>query len=668
MATSMDLLLSILAMDAYSRGYRPALEGLGGEGSQIGTAKLLNTLIPDGSVEAGFYASAYTLDDGGTVISYRGTDDMMGHGPVGGDILNGWVVGAGWVPGSQAQLAMQFYTDVTGKDVMQLAENTTLVGHSLGGGLAGLVSNLSGTRAYVYDTMAFQLASVLQSALGGRLSVYQNFTAEHVTGEALELLRAAAVASPEGLVLPGYNSVAIDSFGGWRNPLKLHSDALLVILKYAQETNQKGWQAIGGALWDAAFDDNVAIASGLGGLGGGAESAGKLLAGIAYSALEEGNVFGNVGIRAMFNDANELGGLLGNVNTPTRLMGLAEPLTKLIVQFAGSMAAGKVDYNSNASALGGILSIGGESLSIDLSDKLWNLGRGLDATFLVKPVDILAGSMPASDEELGGLDGAEIQHVLIATYAKDGKKIHWFVAPEGDSLVIGGDGNDIIDGGNGRNFLYGGAGNDELYCNAGPNKLFGGGDNDKLYASFAVDGGSRGTLLFDNFKSDELRGGDGFDQYFVAFGEFSFAGVFFDFNDTSGIAEVRNTRDFISDSDGSGKIWGVQVEDNVEKTEAITAVWERTSFGYYDSNSLHYFLYDLGNSYVFFTSSYDGFDPEVSPWIRDSVSSGTAYFMLSDGNTGIFQRAAGSDGEYGAAAGAVDPAYMLGMAFTDRMN
>ena len=40
MTVSKDLLLSILSMDAYNRGYNPSIAELGGEGSQIGNATI----------------------------------------------------------------------------------------------------------------------------------------------------------------------------------------------------------------------------------------------------------------------------------------------------------------------------------------------------------------------------------------------------------------------------------------------------------------------------------------------------------------------------------------------------------------------------------------------------------------------------------------------------
>ncbi len=91
MTTQQDLLLAILSMDSYNRGYGAGL--IHGE-NVIGTA----TFKEDSSVivgsdgkpiheAAGFYAASYTLADGTTVISYRGTD-----GDTITDVTHGWPI------------------------------------------------------------------------------------------------------------------------------------------------------------------------------------------------------------------------------------------------------------------------------------------------------------------------------------------------------------------------------------------------------------------------------------------------------------------------------------------------------------------------------------------------------------------------------------------------
>jgi hypothetical protein len=86
MAISDDLMLAILSMDAYNRGYGAGISDGGandpdglGESGQVGTATISFTLS-DVSQEfaaeaeaAGFHAVAYEWN-GQRVISYRGTD------------------------------------------------------------------------------------------------------------------------------------------------------------------------------------------------------------------------------------------------------------------------------------------------------------------------------------------------------------------------------------------------------------------------------------------------------------------------------------------------------------------------------------------------------------------------------------------------------------------
>ena len=115
MAISKDLLLAILSLDAYNRGYEPGISGLGGAdsslGDSLGNVVVKNENRSNDARNAGFYAVAYDTEYG-TVISYRGTDNpdllLSGEGGSGSDIWEGWLTGVGFL-GAQAYLAADFY-------------------------------------------------------------------------------------------------------------------------------------------------------------------------------------------------------------------------------------------------------------------------------------------------------------------------------------------------------------------------------------------------------------------------------------------------------------------------------------------------------------------------------------------------------------------------------
>jgi Protein of unknown function (DUF2974). len=150
--TSDKLMMALLALDAYSRtSDDPDLKddvrvfGLIGD-SSIGTATITDVW---NDAESSFVAVEYAWN-GKVVISFRGTDNPLK------DSLSGWTLGAGWNDGSQVQMATSFYESVTGHSIFEEAPgNVVLTGHSLGGGLAGYVSAVSGAKGFGFDHMPF---------------------------------------------------------------------------------------------------------------------------------------------------------------------------------------------------------------------------------------------------------------------------------------------------------------------------------------------------------------------------------------------------------------------------------------------------------------------------------------------------------------------------------
>lgn len=143
---SASLTNSILALDAYNRGYNASLgddvSGLGGVGSKVSNFTILtdSTLIPATAAgkAVGFYVIAYKDASGTITISYRGTDGLLGEDSFGSDLWNGYGIGVwGSALGRQAELAIKFYQSVA---LANPGADISFTGHSMGGGLAALTT------------------------------------------------------------------------------------------------------------------------------------------------------------------------------------------------------------------------------------------------------------------------------------------------------------------------------------------------------------------------------------------------------------------------------------------------------------------------------------------------------------------------------------------------
>lgn len=136
---------AILSMDSYNRGYSSAIELIG---TKIGVA----TIVRDSSIlkdaggnrldqAASFYAIAYEMPKdvkwgGRTIVAYRGTDA--------GEDAAAYPIATGSTGTTQGRMAFEFYNAVataqnSGISIDPRLANISLTGHSLGGGLAGLV-------------------------------------------------------------------------------------------------------------------------------------------------------------------------------------------------------------------------------------------------------------------------------------------------------------------------------------------------------------------------------------------------------------------------------------------------------------------------------------------------------------------------------------------------
>ena len=211
MTMTRELFLAILSLDSYNRGYGSGVPGLSDAiGTQIGTATIAATPEDvDKARAAGFYGISYTVGSGvediaagTTVITYRGTDNFTPNETSGAsDITQGWVASLG-VPTGQVRMALDFYTAASGNSIYDGAQSDViLTGHSLGGGLAGIVSSLSHTQGLGFDHMPFGAITALLAAANNIMPQLSQFDGIYTTGEALQFVRNGSAQVLSGLVL-----------------------------------------------------------------------------------------------------------------------------------------------------------------------------------------------------------------------------------------------------------------------------------------------------------------------------------------------------------------------------------------------------------------------------------------------------------------------------------
>lgn len=349
-----------------------------------------------------FLALAYTSKDTDqTIVSYRGTTNFLV------DAYYGYGVGAGSPNGPDAADAVKFYQGVANllDDPIQGATDITVVGHSLGGGLAGFVGAIYGLKGDLFDNMTFNTAAArayswsltgeindpiagtfeyadpVRATVYGAQSPYPNdlsgLKAYATTGELLDVALPLRI-----LQTPPVQH--LDSHGGAREVVALHSMSLLTILLYADVNNETAWQDIGGSLINALYDDRLGAAIVASGEIGESFKAGQMRTIIAYSALDQGyEPFGTTALQSLFADADVLGGIQSagqftGFLTPdpavpgskslTVGMSSVAALAEIAVQFAGDQAAAA---NTDHTLAQGALELDGSVLKADLDPSEW---------------------------------------------------------------------------------------------------------------------------------------------------------------------------------------------------------------------------------------------------------------------------------------------------------
>jgi RTX calcium-binding nonapeptide repeat (4 copies) len=514
-------------MDSYNRGDNHALLGLPVSGF-LGNARILHEKeLPSGSEAAEFFAIAYNWL-GKTIISYRGSDAFLM------DIVAGYPTGAG-LTSIQGYLAAEYYLSVVGNTGdRSFNPDVWLTGHSLGAGLAGQTAALYGVNAVLFDTMPFQLGATRTQSLAELaydISGWSNiYHYEDPGTRVIDLGGISHFYMPAATLAPWTNFLDTirpdpDLPGavyqlpegaelGWTSRNKIgqrHSNTLMVIRMFGGEPElaDADWESAAKYFMPALFDENIARAAGARRIDAtdGEDMSGAMSAAIAYSAIDEGErPFGDTGIRAMYDDAANLGAALSAPNSSGSIRLSAQAIADIFVQYAGKLAIGDVQGDSAAHA--GVLANNGDVLSIDFADALWDKGEENDQIIGRETLIGRALSQLALEFDPSDLEATKVRSDLLAglrwfannngiAFTKLGELIDRvsfqitnqpFVGPVPDresgassdqlSLFVTGDGNDHITGSASNDFIYAGKGNDVLSGGSGDDVLAGGDGND----------------------------------------------------------------------------------------------------------------------------------------------------------------------------------------------
>jgi Ca2+-binding RTX toxin-like protein len=523
-----DLMMAVLAMDAYSSVPK-----------NLGTATVIQTALPIGSAAASFSAYAYHWN-GETIVSFRGTDNTTI------DVAT-YPTSLGHPDTAQATLAADFYKSVVGSG-NQYSANVTFTGHSLGGGLAGLLAGVYGQDAVIFDNMAFHdaaenVAEFAEFARnhpdGSAPATYYNVNSHFYGSLQIEDVDFSGISGYEVdgqfLSIQSEGQVLGSDYMPDLNPVsEAHSISLLVLALYAQDVMHvanSGWKEVAAAFIRQLFNEQIAGALGL--TSANASSAADQMRDmIAYSVIDEGaRPFGDAAAHSLFNDANDISSLFNSVSdslavSSNLLSDRAElGLAKIIVQFAGAQAKAHVMANGTTEL--GIVadSFHGLLVSVDKEAEAW---QGVNSIVGFDTIKSVVGDLVAEDS-LSGIS-SEAQSILsrvdFIQFGKGGGTVVDLVnnqlgnggrlenLAESNVLVIGTTGTDNVTGGKNDDVIVTGGGDDVLVGSEGADALFGGAGSDVLLGG-NIDGDTDGVA---GGAPEVIDGGSGSD-YIIISGE-----------------------------------------------------------------------------------------------------------------------------------------------------
>ncbi len=485
------------------------------------------------------------------------------------DVMYGYPLGGGYLFTPQMAAALKVYNQITGASWLDAYApgNVTVTGQSLGGGIAGAVSYLTGANGVIFENMTFRtavetafpiflaLGTMSASQIVDRISHSYSIQAHSVDYEILAGLR---------LLMSDFEETSnpinqLPNISGTVDPSEIHGQANVVISMFLHEAARSAaWDRIAfdafAHLVDADVLEGIKSTGGLGTLDDQVRSM------IAYSVIDEGTrIFGDVAIRAFANDVSDLENLFGNSILGETILGVdrqtfRDGILKTVMKFTANAASSKMMMQDHPGATDGAISYDGMFLTYNVSDQRWGKGfsgadaPGLNAVLTASLLSIVNGDASAVNEAVRHIyDMSGLAHVAdtysfmlrpntsvynptlpissgvrMAVGSSEGDVLFGSTTYQGgrtiytDDIIAGGAGNDTLYGFGGRDILLGGEGNDTLTGGMGNDALFGGDGDDLLYASGDVNGDMRdedGDVID---EKDIWNGGEGRDTLYLS--------------------------------------------------------------------------------------------------------------------------------------------------------
>jgi Ca2+-binding RTX toxin-like protein len=581
MTISRDLFMAVLSMDAYNRNVLPPDQFPPRGGilmtGDLGTATVIKSVDIR---EQDFQATAWNWTTGGvqkTVIAYRGTDSGWWDSYYGYAVA----ISLGWTNSPQADLAQQFYHAITGKSVLDgRQDNVILTGHSLGGGLAGYVGLLSGSDTVIFNAMPFassvafiQLVDLIKG--GGLIHPHASQIKEYdIVPEVLGTVRSNEIMlavifyvasayllppiAPWAGLLSGYIPILTSAYltkmqqedlflpSSIVNPITRHSISLCTLMEFSNSLPSRDWYSIQDKVGYALTSSQVGASIGAQAVDRASGNFKKdknwsdlLSTVLAYSVIDEGvRPFGDTGVRAFFNDANEIGTVVVSPVSGTSALArrVSNSLIKGATQFAGALAVHAVTGTDTDVAQGIFQSLNGV-LSFDYSDALWSqafasatapverLGEDRVRAALLSTMPAFANLAKAMGLEWGAPGTGDISRFAIATDPAALYVSFWAggrdnapgditlinAAAVSKATITGSSGRDLIVGSSGADTIYGGSGDDIIMGGAGNDAIYGGVGSDMLllsgpFANYSFAQQSDGSwTVYDKTGKDGLK-------------------------------------------------------------------------------------------------------------------------------------------------------------------